>query len=96
MSHKESIADYIAKDIREAFLLLKESSSSYKYGDVNLNNAIIVTSNLSEIAYYTEIIGMKVFVCDLQSSFDYFICIHDASFTEEKFLTCHRKAMESR
>lgn len=89
-----SQSEKISADIREAFALLKERTK-YKYGDINLNRAIIVTSYLSDIADSTEYCGMRVFLCDLQSSFDYFLCIPDATKVEEKFLKCHREAMGS-
>jgi len=84
-------ADKIWTDIREAFTLLKEAGG-YKYGDVDLNKAIIVTSYLSELQL-TEILGMPIYNCDLQSSFDYFICIQDPSEAEKQFLRFHREAM---
>lgn len=40
---RNDIIELIDKDIKEAFVLLKESSKKYKYGDVDLTNAIIVT-----------------------------------------------------
>lgn len=86
-------ADRISSEINEAIMLLKENCN-YRYGEVDLNKAIIVASYLSEIADCTVICGMKVYLCDLQSSFDYFICIPDATKAEEQFLRFHREAME--
>jgi hypothetical protein len=82
----------ISKDVRLAFSLLKEMG--YKYGDVDLNKAIIVTGYLSHISDFTELLGMSVYLCDMQSSYDYFICIPDATRMEQKWLKCHREAMQ--
>lgn len=85
--------DKIGNDIREAFVLLKELGN-YECGNVDLNKAIIITSYFSELSDQTEILGFTIYLCDLQSSFDYFICIPDANKIEEKWLRCHREAME--
>ena len=87
-------SDLVFNDIQEAFTLMKEDGT-YKHDCVNLDRAVIVTGLLSELSVFDWIMGMPVVVCDLQTSYDYFLTIHEPSRDEEVFLRCHRQAMEA-
>ena len=64
----------VAAHIRLAFELLREKSP-HKHGEINLldGRVVLCTGLFSELAQFTECCGMNIMVCDLQSSFDYFL-----------------------
>lgn len=86
--------EIIARHIRVAFELLK--GRGYKYGDVDLSGdrVCLCTSIHSELSNLNECCGIKVVLCDLQSSYNYFLCINAPSKQEVAFLKCHREAMQ--
>jgi hypothetical protein len=83
----------VAKDIRTAFELLKEKGG-YRFGDIDLGKAMLCTGIYSELANEIEVCGMKVYLCNLQSSYDYFLCINDPTKAEIEYLKCHIDAMQ--
>ena len=93
MKYSEA-SDLVYNDIDEAFTLMKEDGT-YRHGRVTLDTAVIVTGFLSELSVFDRIMGMPVVLCDLQTSYDYFLAIQEPSRDEEVFLRCHRQAMEA-
>ena len=87
-------SDLVFNDIDEAFTLMEEEGCKYKYGDVDINKAVIVTGLHSELYVFDRVLDMPVVLCDLQSSYDYFLAMPDPNIWERVFLRCHRQAME--
>lgn len=85
--------DRVAKDIRTAFELLKEKGG-YRFGDIDLNKAVLCAGIYSELANEIEVCGMKVYLCNLQSSYDYFLSINDPTKSEIEYLKCHIAAIQ--
>jgi len=83
----------VSKDIDTAFELLKEKGG-YRFGDINLDKAVLCTGIYSELANEIDVYGMKVYLCNLQSSYDYFLCINDPTKAEVEYLKCHVEAMQ--
>lgn len=83
----------VAKDIRTAFELLIEKGV-YRFGDIDLGKAVLCAGIYSELANETEVCGMKVYLCNLQSSYDYFLVINDPTIAEIEYLKCHIDAMQ--
>jgi hypothetical protein len=83
----------VAKDIRTAFELFKEKGS-YRFGDIDLGKAMLCAGIYSELAKEIEVCGMKVYLCNLQSSYDYFLCINDPTKAEVEYLKYHIEAMQ--
>lgn len=85
----------VAKHIRLAFELLKQKDTRCRHGEIELEKrAVICASMYSELADFTEICGLNVMLCNLQSGYDYFLCINNPTKAELEFLNCHREAME--
>jgi len=92
MKYSEAVSQ-VSKDIREALKLMEEEGCTYKYGDVDINKAVIVTGLHSELYVFDRVLDMPVVLCDLQSSYDYFLAMPDPNIWERVFLRCHRQAM---
>jgi hypothetical protein len=83
----------VAKDIRTAFELLKEKGG-HRFGEIDLGKAMLCAGIYSELANEIEVCGMKVYLCNLQSSYDYFLCINGPTKAEVEYLKCHVEAMQ--
>ena len=90
---QQEIANEIHNDIRLAFDLLKDKKS-YRYGDIDLTKAYIVTNYWDVYAEWITFLDMPVIVVNTDSSFGYSIGMHDPNQIEMEWIKCHREAVE--
>ena len=90
---RQEIEDEIHNDIRLAFDLLKEKKS-YRYEDIDLAKAYIVTNYWSVYAEWTSLLDMPVILVNTDASFGYSIGMHDPNAIEIAWIKYHREAME--
>ncbi len=79
-------ADYIAKCIREASI---ETGVNWP------EETILVVKSYSELANIDEIIGMKIWVMDMPSSFDLFVAFPSENVDCYKLQKAFRENVES-
>jgi len=78
-------ADYIAKCMREA---MKETGLTWP------DDTILCVKSWSELAELDEIIGIKVFVTDIPSSFDFFFAFPSENESCYRLLKAFRENVE--